>query len=162
MSGRAHSSLSHGSSSSAGGLADMCRQLTPLRMMQARQCIEPAIAREAAIHASGQAIIRMKLAGDRAVAAPNWADYETHDDLFHRSVAEAADNILLMALFDQLNQVRRAVAWGNVERNTERPAARSFQFCRTRSDNGSYRSPQSITGSGSNAPAHRFRIEAVV
>ncbi len=110
---------SHGG---AGTLADLSRQLTPVRMMQARLCIEPAIAREAAINASAEAIIRMKLARDRAASAPTWSDYETHDDLFHRSIAEASDNILLVTLFDQLNQVRRAVALGNVERKSERPA----------------------------------------
>lgn len=104
-----------------GSLADLSRQLTPVRMMRARLCIEPAIAREAAINASAEAIIRMKLAKDRAADALTWADYETQDDLFHRSVAEASDNILLQALFDQLNQVRRAVAWGNVVRCSERP-----------------------------------------
>ncbi len=118
----------HGGPGAAGSLAELSRQLTPVRMMQARMCIEPAIAREAAINASGEAIIRMKLAKDRAAAAPNWADYETHDDLFHRSIAEAADNILLLALFDQLNQVRRAVAWGNVERKTERPHREHTSF----------------------------------
>ena len=112
-----------------GSLADLSRQVTPVRMMRARLCIEPAIAREAAINASAEAIIRMKMAKDRAADAATWADYETQDDLFHRSIAEASDNILLLALFDQLNQVRRAVAWGNVVRSSERPPARSFQFC---------------------------------
>lgn len=119
---------SHGGPGTAGSLSELSRQLTPVRMMQARLCIEPAIAREAAIHASGEAIIRMKLAKDRAAAAPNWADYETHDDLFHRSIAEAADNILLLSLFDQLNQVRRAVAWGNVERKSECPPREHTSF----------------------------------
>ncbi len=119
---------SHGAPGAAGSLAEFIRQLTPVRMMQARMCIEPAIAREAAINASGEAITRIKLAKDKAAAAPNWTDYETHDDLFHRSIAEAADNILLLALFDQLNQVRRAVAWGNVERKTERPPREHTSF----------------------------------
>ena len=105
----------------AGPLADLGRQITPVRMMRARLCIEPAIARESAINASGEAITRMKLARDRAEAASSWADYEAQDDLFHRSIAEAADNILLLALFDQLNQVRRAVAIGNVTRQSATP-----------------------------------------
>jgi len=111
----------HGGPDGTGSIAELSRQLTPVRMMRARLCIEPAIAREAAMNASGEAIIRMKLAKDRAAVASSWADYETHDDLFHRSVAEASDNILLLALFDQLNQVRRAVAWGSVVRLSERP-----------------------------------------
>ena len=110
-----------GGTEDVGSLTDLSRQLTPVRMMRARLCIEPAIAREAAINASEEAIIRMKLAKERAAAAPNWADYETHDDLFHRSIAEASDNILLLSLFDQLNQVRRTVAWDSVVRKSEHP-----------------------------------------
>ena len=118
----------HGGTVGANRLTELSRQLTPVRMMRARLCIEPAIAREAAINASGDAIIRMKLAKDRAADAANWADYETQDDLFHRSIAEASDNILLLALFDQLNQVRRTVAWGNVVRMSERPPREHTSF----------------------------------
>ena len=64
----------------------------------------------------------------RVNAAPSWSDYETHDDLFHRSIAEASDNVLLVSLFDQLNQVHRAVAWGNVVRSSERPTADHTSF----------------------------------
>ncbi len=119
---------SHGGPGATGSIAELSRQLTPVRIMRARLCIEPAIAREAAMNASGEAIIRMKLAKDRAAVATSWADYETHDDLFHRSVAEASDNILLLALFDQLNQVRRAVAWGSVVRQSERPPREHSSF----------------------------------
>lgn len=39
----------------------------------------------------------------------------------HRCIAEASDNRLLLALFDALNAVRRAVVWGLLRSNTERP-----------------------------------------
>lgn len=119
---------SHGSAGGAGGLADLSRQVTPVKMMRARLCMEPAIAREAAMNASGEAITRIKLARDRAQTTSSWTDYETHDDLFHRSIAEATDNILLLLLFDQLNQVRRAVAWGNVVRESEAPPEGHLSF----------------------------------
>lgn len=118
----------HSTGAGAGSLADLSHQLTPVRMTRARLCIEPAIAREAAINASQGAITRIKLAKDRAADASSWADYEAQDDLFHRAVAEASDNILLLALFDQLNQVRRAVAWGNVVRGSVRPPAGHSSF----------------------------------
>ncbi|MDU8911919.1 FadR/GntR family transcriptional regulator [Aestuariicoccus sp. MJ-SS9] len=102
-------------------VADLGRQLTPYRMVRARLTIEPAIAREAAMNASAEAMTRMRIALERASAAANWQDYETQDDKFHRSIAEASDNLLLLALFDQLNKVRRAVAWGVVTRDTVRP-----------------------------------------
>jgi DNA-binding FadR family transcriptional regulator len=113
---------------STNALTELGRQLTPFRMMRARLAIEPAIAREAAVNASGKAMAQMKLAMERAHSAPNWSDYEVQDDLFHRSIAEASDNLLLLALFDQLNQVRRAVAWGSVTRKTARPASDHSSF----------------------------------
>ncbi|RYE51842.1 MAG: FadR family transcriptional regulator [Hyphomicrobiales bacterium] len=97
------------------------RQLTPFRMMRARMVIEPGIAREAAVNATGEALLRMRQALARARAASTWATYEIEDDLFHRTIAEASDNMLLLSLFDQLNEVRRAVAWGSVERQSVRP-----------------------------------------
>lgn len=110
---------------SVGGLGQL---LTPVKVMRARICIEAAIAREAAINASGEAIIRIKLAKERAMNASSWADYEAQDDLFHRAVAEAADNALLLSLFDQLNLVRRSVTEVSVVRNSKRPAAGHSSF----------------------------------
>lgn len=104
-----------------GSLAELGRQLTPVKMMRARLTIEPAICREAAINASNAALTQMNLAMERAHAVSNWQDYETQDDNFHRAIAEATDNPLLIAQFDQLNQVRRAVALGNVVRRSARP-----------------------------------------
>lgn len=119
---------SHGGDAASGGLAEISRQMTPVRMLRARLCIEPAIAREAAINASDEALIRMKLARDRAESAPTWAEYEMHDGTFHRAVAQAADNILLLSLFDQVNQVKRAVAWATVVRTTDRPPSGYSSF----------------------------------
>lgn len=112
----------------AGPLLDLGRQITPLRMMRARLCIEPAIAREAAANASGEAITRVRLAMERAHAADTWRDYEAQDDLFHRAIAEATDNLLLLALFDQLNQVRRVVAWSSVQRESAHPGPNHSSF----------------------------------
>ncbi|MGO4914764.1 FadR/GntR family transcriptional regulator [Pseudogemmobacter sp. W21_MBD1_M6] len=104
------------------------RQLTPFRMMRARMAIEPAIAREAAINATGESLLRMTQALSRSRAASTWQAYEVEDDVFHRTVAEASDNLLLLSLFDQLNEVRRAVAWGNVERRTVHPSPDHTSF----------------------------------
>lgn len=117
-----------GGPASTGATEELSRQMTPVRMVQARLCVEPALAREAAIHASGSAIARMKSAIVASRAATTWSEYEAQDDLFHRAVAEASDNILLLTLFDQFNAVRRAVSGGKVVRATPRPTAdhRSF------------------------------------
>ncbi len=111
-----------------GGLAEIAQQLTPVRMMRARLSIEPAIAGEAAVNASREAVTRIKLAKDRAKQAQTWAEYEAQDDQFHRAVAEAADNILLLSLFEQMNKVQRAVAVTSVVRQTERPPENHSSF----------------------------------
>jgi DNA-binding FadR family transcriptional regulator len=104
-----------------GMFSDIGHQITPVKMMRARQCIEAVIAREAAINASRQAALKIRQIKERAQAATTWEEYEAQDDLFHYAIAEATDNILLIALFDQLNKVRRAVAVSTVIRETKRP-----------------------------------------
>ncbi|OED43158.1 hypothetical protein AB833_04450 [Chromatiales bacterium (ex Bugula neritina AB1)] len=102
------------------GLAELSHHVTPTQMMRARMSLEPAIAREAAANASGEMVKQFIHARDLAVAATTWDAYESDDDAFHRSVAQATDNILLLSLFDHLNQVHRAVAWRQVIRQTEK------------------------------------------
>jgi DNA-binding FadR family transcriptional regulator len=109
-------------------LGHISQQMTPFRMMRARFAIEPAIAKEAAINASSAALNHMKLAVERTRSAPTWQAYEIQDDIFHRAIAEASDNLLLLALHDQLNLVRRAVAWGNVTRKNVKPPADHSSF----------------------------------
>jgi DNA-binding FadR family transcriptional regulator len=113
--------VAHADPAPAGAVDDLARRTTPVKMMRARLCLEPAIAREAAMNASAEALQRLRAAMERARAAHSWADYEAQDDAFHRAIAEASDNLPLLALFDHLNGIRRAVAWGNVERTTQRP-----------------------------------------
>lgn len=111
-----------------GAMVELGRQLTPFRMMRARMAIEPAIAREAAVNASGDTQTRMQRALERSKMASTWSEYEIQDDIFHRTVAEASDNLLLLSLFDQLNGVRRAVAWGSVLRKSARPSPDHSSF----------------------------------
>ena len=111
----------HGGTSNTGSLGALSQQVTPVHMMRARLSLEPAIAREAALNASAEAVARLKIARDRCEGAPNWDEYEAQDDALHRAVAEAADNVMLLLLIDQLNQVRRAVAWNTVIRQSQQP-----------------------------------------
>ncbi|SPH18186.1 Putative L-lactate dehydrogenase operon regulatory protein [Defluviimonas aquaemixtae] len=113
-------------------LAEIGTQLTPVRMMRARLCIESAIAREAAVNASAAAVAHIHLARTRAESASSWAEYEAQDDLFHRAVAEASDNILLLSIFNKLNRVRRTVGWTAVVRETNRPPDEHTSFAEHR------------------------------
>jgi DNA-binding FadR family transcriptional regulator len=113
--------VADGGAEGQDGVALLARRTTPVKMMRARLCLEPVLAREAAMNATTEALARLKAAMARARAAASWRDYEKEDDGFHRAVAEAGDNLPLLALFDQLNGIRRAVAWGSVERVSARP-----------------------------------------
>ena len=102
-------------------LAELAQQVSPVQLTRARLALEPALCREAALHASAQAVAAIGLARDRSVHAETWEEYEAQDDAFHRAVAEATGNVLLLSLFEQLNDVKRAVAWNSVTRDTPRP-----------------------------------------
>ena len=118
----------HGGRLGSSNLADLSTQITPIQLMRARIAFEPSVAREAAISASDEAVTRIKIANDRAKITTNWDDYEAQDNAFHRAVVEASGNILLLSLFDQLNQVRRAVTWSSVQRSAAIPPPKNPSF----------------------------------
>jgi len=99
----------------------LSHEITPVQMMRARLSLEPAIAREAAANASTDAVRKIITARDNAVSADSWKAYELNDDAFHRCIAQATDNVLLLSLYDHLNHVHRNVAWNQVVRKSPCP-----------------------------------------
>ncbi len=63
-----------------------------------------------------------------ALEAPTWDEYEAKDDALHRVIAEATGNVLLLELFDHMNEVRRAVAWSSVILHSARPPSDHTSF----------------------------------
>ncbi|WP_223423139.1 FadR/GntR family transcriptional regulator [Tateyamaria pelophila] len=114
--------------SGPGNLAILSQQVTPVQLMRARLSLEPEIAREAALNASQEAVRQLRESRDRAMSATTWDAYEAQDDNFHRALAEATENVLLLSLFDHLNAVRRAVAWNTVMRSSTSPARTHSSF----------------------------------
>lgn len=102
-------------------LGEIDRMTNPAEVMRTRLLIEPMIAHEAALHATAMHVERLKACAQRARLETTWRRYETADNEIHRLVAEAADNRLLLALFDALNAVRRAVVWGVLRSSERRP-----------------------------------------
>ena len=100
----------------------------PAEVMRARLLIEPLLAGEAALHATAEDIAEMHLCLSGARRAETWRHYENWDNRLHRAVAEAADNVVLLALFDSLNAIRRTVVWGRLRQNPERPPADHHSF----------------------------------
>ncbi|HEY9536563.1 MAG TPA: FCD domain-containing protein [Kiloniellaceae bacterium] len=100
----------------------------PREVMQARLLIEPQIAREAALNATAGDIAELKQSMFASRHAQTWRQYENSDNRLHRTVAEAAHNTVLLALFDTLNAVRRAVVWGRLRDKIDRPPPDHHSF----------------------------------
>lgn len=100
----------------------------PRDVMQARLLIEPQIAREAALNATAGDIAELKQCMLASRQAQTWRQYENCDNRLHRAVAEAAHNTVLLALFDTLNAVRRAVVWGRLREKVDRPPTDHHSF----------------------------------
>jgi DNA-binding FadR family transcriptional regulator len=110
------------------GLNALARDISPADAMRARAVFEPAIAREAALHATAAAIEHLGVIADRSRQSATWREYEVLDADFHRSLAEACASPTLLALFDKLNTLRRMVSWGKARPQWARPPASHPSF----------------------------------
>lgn len=109
-------------------IAAIAGRTSPTEVMTARYLVEPMLAREAALNASAAQLDEMQRCLKAAREAETWRQYETCDNRFHRTVAEAAGNTVLLALFDQLNAVRRTVVWGRERDPGGRPPKNHHSF----------------------------------
>lgn len=109
-------------------LSAVAARSSPGEVMRARQKFEPILAAEAAINASASELEQLRICIAASRDAGTWREYETCDNRFHRTVAEAARNQLLLSMFDHLNAVRRAVVWsrGRPDRGRPPPDHHSF------------------------------------
>ncbi len=84
---------------------------TPADLMNARLVIEPAMAAEAAERASPADIVALRSLATQTRDARDWRTYEAADNAFHRAIAAATANHLLMAILGMLSMVRDRAPW---------------------------------------------------
>lgn len=101
---------------------------SPPEVLRARSLLEPSLAREAAVHASAADLEELRLCAVNGRTADSWRRYETWDNRFHRAIATATQNRVLLLLFDNLNNVRRAMAWGRRRDGSPRPDPNHHSF----------------------------------
>jgi DNA-binding FadR family transcriptional regulator len=89
----------------------------PLEVIEVRLAIEPVMARLAAFRASQAEIKRLQTFAKVTRTARDPASYEQADSRFHRTIAEAARNALLLAVFDTLHASQRDVSWRRLGEN---------------------------------------------
>ena len=109
-------------------IAEIAAQTNPGEVMRARLSIEPELTREAALHATAEDIVEMKLCVTGARRAETWRQYENWDNRLHRAIAAASHNALLLAVFDTVNAVRRTVVWGRLRDESPHPPADHHSF----------------------------------
>ncbi len=105
-----------------GDIEYLSGRTSPAQVMESRLAIEPQLARLAALHGTQADFAEMRLCNRRCRAAREWRVYEAWDNKFHRAVAAATHNTLLVSLFDTLNTVRRSTVWGQLRSTTLPPA----------------------------------------
>jgi DNA-binding FadR family transcriptional regulator len=105
-----------------GDIEYLSGQTNPAQVMESRLAIEPQLARLAALHGTQADFAEMRLCNRRCRAAREWRVYEAWDNKFHRAVAAATHNTLLVSLSDTLNTVRRSTVWGQLRSTTLPPA----------------------------------------
>lgn len=96
--------------SAADGLSALSRT-TYEEVMEARLRLEPQLAQLAALRADGDDIARMAVLNHHCANAADAEGCELWDGAFHRQIAVAARNGMLLSLFDLLNRVRQDKTW---------------------------------------------------
>ena len=107
---------------------DIASYASPAEVLRARLLIEPMLAAEAAINASASDLAELQLCAKRAREADTWRRYENWDNRFHSVIANATQNKVLVMTFDNLNNVRRSVAWGRHRDGSTRPSPNHHSF----------------------------------
>lgn len=80
-------------------------------VMEARLRIEPQLAQLAAMRATKADVARMRELNRRCIEAQDPESCELWDGAFHRQIAAAARNRMMLVMFDQLNRVREEPVW---------------------------------------------------
>lgn len=114
-----------GGADSVGAIA---KRTTPREVMHARLVLEPQLAREAALHATLADLDELRHVDRKSRSAASWREYEAADNSLHRAIAVASQCAPLIALFDQLNALRRTVVWGRLRNRRDRPASDHHSF----------------------------------
>lgn len=101
--------------------AEIASEVDPMVAMEARLCIEPALAELAALRATGEDVARLRGLSERA-AQPKDADAaELWDGALHRLIARIAGNRIMLTAFMLLDEVRVGEDWQHKRHRARTP-----------------------------------------
>ena len=93
-------------------------------LLEARTLIEPETARLAALRAEPSDVALMKRYETYSAGAEDWAAWDRWDELFHRSIAEASGNGLVISMIDQVLRAKKQTRWSITLAKTFDPGLR--------------------------------------
>jgi DNA-binding FadR family transcriptional regulator len=92
-------------------LEELSKRTHPLEVMDVRLEIEPALARLAAMRATNGDMERLLRLAEKTASSSDADGRELWDSALHRTIAEAAGNSLLLAIFDMVDRIRQDTTW---------------------------------------------------
>jgi len=95
-------------------------KVSPKELLDARLCLEPAIAASAAVTAQPLDIAHMMMAAEKRENTKQPEAYNLWDHQLHLAIAEATRNPIMVALLEQLNGLRRAPTWTSYKKDRMR------------------------------------------
>ena len=104
-------------------LSSVTAVTNPAEVMESRLALEPKLASLAALRASPNDLAQMETYIVQSRKVMDTTEYENWDGMIHLTIARAANNSLLLALFNMVNNARQSHIWGRLKEaslNTER------------------------------------------
>ncbi|MEM6710670.1 MAG: FadR/GntR family transcriptional regulator [Pseudomonadota bacterium] len=101
--------------------AEIAPSVDPLDVMEARLCIEPALAELCALRATGEDVMRFRQLAWRASHPDDARTAEFWDGALHRAIARTAGNKIMLSSFSLLNEVRLGADWVEKRHNARTP-----------------------------------------
>jgi len=106
--------------------AEIAPDADPLVVMEARLCIEPALAELCALRATGEDVLRLRQLAQRASQPIDADTAELWDGALHRAIARIAGNRVMLTAFALLDEVRMGADWQKQRHRARSPETKAL------------------------------------
>ncbi len=101
---------------------DLSELTNPREVMEVRLALEPEVARLAAFRATARDVGEIEACLKKMRTTNDWSEWGFWDARFHWAIAKAANNALLLLLFETMHASRGQVVWGRLGETSRRKA----------------------------------------
>jgi len=105
--------------------AKIVSEVDPLTAMEARLCIEPALADLCARRATADDVAQLRQLADRTLSAGEAEAAELWDGALHRAIARIAGNRVMLTAFTLIDEVRMGEEWQRKRHRARTPETRA-------------------------------------